>query len=315
MPAMSQWTASDVPDQSGRTAVITGANSGLGLETARVLASRGARVVMACRDPAKAASASARVAAAAGADASVEVAELDLADLSSVRRFAQAFGRTNERLDLLINNAGVMAIPERRTVDGFEMQLGTNHLGHFALTGLLLDRLLATPGSRVVNVASTAHRLGTMRFDDLHWRGGYRKWPAYGRSKLANLLFTRELARRLHDRAAATIAAAAHPGYAATNLQSVGARMEDSGWKERIFDIGNRLLAQSAEMGALPSLFAATAATVTNGAYYGPDGWLEQSGYPRQVTPSRRARRDEDARRLWEVSVEDTGVCFEALDG
>ncbi len=219
--ANPNWTAADIPDQKGRTILITGANSGLGLQTATALAGAGATVLMACRNAEKAAAARAQVeAAVAGAD--VEFVPLDLADLSSVEAAADAVAARPRPLDVLVNNAGVMAPPQRRTADGFELQLGTNHLGHFALTGRLIEKLLAADAPRIVNVSSTAHRIGRMDFDDLGWEQGYSRWPAYGRSKLANLLFTVELARRAEAAGTGLVAAAAHPGYAATNLQTAG---------------------------------------------------------------------------------------------
>jgi NAD(P)-dependent dehydrogenase (short-subunit alcohol dehydrogenase family) len=301
------WTANDLPDLAGRTAVVTGANSGIGLEAARELARKGARVVLACRDPGRASTALDEI-RRDQPGASVEVQPLDLANLASVNQFAKSCLAENESLDLLVNNAGVMAIPRRETADGFEMQLGTNHLGHFALTGLLLQRL--RPGSRVVNVSSTAHRMGRMRFDDLMGERRYGKWRAYAQSKLANLLFTYELQRRLEAQQAGPIAAACHPGYAATNLQFVAARMEDSSWKERVMRTGNRLMSQDASMGALPTLYAAGATQVRGGEYIGPDGFAENKGYPKLARSSRRSHDRAAARRLWEISEELTGVRY-----
>ena len=308
----AKWTAADVPDQSGRIAIVTGANSGLGSETALALAARGARVVLACRDASKAQAALETIRAASPA-ASVEVMALDLASLASIRAFAGAVSTRHERLDLLCNNAGVMAIPRRRTADGFEMQLGTNHLGHFALTGLLLPLLLATPKSRVVSVSSSAHRPGKIHWDDLQLERSYGKWRAYAQSKLANLLFAYELDRRLRKAAASVISVAAHPGYAATNLQAVGARMEGARVFEKIFEFGNQILAQSAAMGALPSLYAATAPGVRGGDYFGPDGFTEMWGHPRKVGSTARSQDLADAGRLWELSEKLTDVRFAAL--
>jgi NAD(P)-dependent dehydrogenase (short-subunit alcohol dehydrogenase family) len=301
------WTANDLPDLAGRTAVVTGANSGIGLEAARELARKGARVVLACRDPGRASTALDEI-RRDQPGASVEVQPLDLANLASVNQFAKSCLAENESLDLLVNNAGVMAIPRRETADGFEMQLGTNHLGHFALTGLLLQRL--RPSSRVVNVSSTAHRMGRMRFDDLMGERRYGKWRAYAQSKLANLLFTYELQRRLEAQQAGPIAAACHPGYAATNLQFVAARMEESSWKERVMRTGNRLMSQDASMGALPTLYAAGATQVRGGEYIGPDGFAENKGYPKLARSSRRSHDRAAARRLWEISEELTGVRY-----
>jgi NAD(P)-dependent dehydrogenase (short-subunit alcohol dehydrogenase family) len=305
------WTAADIPDQTGRTAVVTGANSGLGYHTALGLARHGAHVVLACRDAGRGADALSRLTAAAPA-ASVELGILDLADLASVRRFAETH-TANGGPDLLVNNAGVMALPLRRTVDGFEMQFGTNHLGHFALTGLLLPGLLARPGARVVTVSSGVHRVGRIDFDNLNAERSYRKWLAYGQSKLANLLFTLELQRRLDAAGVAVLAAAAHPGYAATNLQTTGVRMAGQRRLEPLVQLGNRLLAQPDAMGALPSLFAATDPTVRGGDYIGPDGLLEQRGHPKRVARSRRAQDADTARRLWDVSEGLTGVRYDAL--
>ena len=308
----ARWTTIDIPDQSGRVAIVTGANSGLGSETALALAAKGAHVVLACRDAAKAQSALQAIRAANPA-ASVEVMALDLASLASVRAFAEAFVAQHERLDLLCNNAGVMAIPQRRTEDAFEMQLGTNHLGHFALTGLLLTRLLETPRARVVVVSSSVHRAGRMHWDDLQLERSYRKWRAYAQSKLANLLFAFELDRRLRKASASVISVAAHPGYAATNLQYVGARMEGARFFERLLALGNRFLAQSAAMGALPTLYAATAPEVQGGDYFGPAGLGETWGHPRKVGSTARAENLADATRLWERSEALTGVRFTAL--
>ena len=304
-----RWTASDIPDQSGRVAIVTGANSGLGSETALALAAKGAHVVLACRDASRAQAALDAIRSAAP-QASVEVLPLDLASLASIRAFAEAFTARHTRLDLLCNNAGVMAIPRRNTADGFEMQLGTNHLGHFALTGLLLPRLLDTPRSRVVNVSSSAHRPGRIHFDDLQLERGYAKWRAYAQSKLANLLFTFELDRRLRKAGASVISVAAHPGYASTNLQTVGAKMEGSKLAERIFEFGNRLFAQSAAMGALPTLYGATAPGVQGGDYFGPDRFFESRGHPTKVGSSARSKDTADAARLWEISEQLTGVRF-----
>jgi NAD(P)-dependent dehydrogenase (short-subunit alcohol dehydrogenase family) len=306
------WTAADIPDQHGRVALVTGANSGLGFQTARALAGKGATVMLACRDQRKGADALARITAEHPA-AAIELLELDLADLASVRKAANDALARHPRLDLLINNAGVMAIPHRTTADGFEMQFGTNHLGHFALTGALIDRVLETPGSRVVSVSSTAHRSGRMHWDDLQWTGRYRKWLAYGQSKLSNLLFIRELQRRLTAKGASTIAVAAHPGYASTHLQAVGPEMSGSRIMSRIMPVANRVLSQTDEQGAWPQLYAATAPDVEGGEYFGPGGFMELQGHPSRAGRSKAARKDDDARRLWEVSEELTDVRFESL--
>ncbi len=303
------FDASEIPDQSGRTIVVTGGNSGLGYETVRALSARGAHVVMASRNLDKAHEAIARITREHPA-AKLEARALDLASLESIRIFADALAASHPRLDVLVNNAGVMALPYRTTADGFEMQIGTNHLGHFALTGLLIERLMETPGSRVVTVSSQAHRTGRIDFEDLHGEKSYQRWLAYGQSKLANLLFGFELERRLRAAGSHVLSVAAHPGYAATNLQSAGAKMENSSLKERFFELGNRLLAQSGEQGALPQLYAATMPDVTSGDYYGPDGFFEMWGEPKRVGTTSRAKDRELARRLWERSERETGVRY-----
>ncbi|MGV1049287.1 MAG: oxidoreductase [Solirubrobacterales bacterium] len=301
------WTAEQMPSQAGRTAVVTGANSGLGLAAARALAAAGAQVVLACRDTAKGEEA-ARSIRSRAAGAAVVVEPLDLASLDSVGDCAARLASGCESLDLLINNAGVMAPRRRRrTADGFELQLGTNHLGHFALTGLLLPRLRGRKGARVVTVSSAAHRFGRIRFDDLQSERRYGRWRAYGQSKLANLLFARELDRRLRAAGSTVASLAAHPGYAATNLQTAAPPALD----RAIFVLGNKLLAQSAEMGALPSLYAATRPNLDGGLYIGPDGFEEQRGHPRVVGSSRRGRGAAAATRLWGVSEELTGVSYD----
>jgi NAD(P)-dependent dehydrogenase (short-subunit alcohol dehydrogenase family) len=307
---MTHWTAADIPDLSGRTAVVTGANSGLGLVASIELARHGASLTMACRDPQRAARALQQVFdAAPGAD--VRLAPLDLADLGSVRAFADSWSSDHpEGLSLLINNAGVMAIPRGTTADGFERQLGTNHLGHFALTGLLLPALLRRPTSRVVTVSSNAHKMGRMNFEDLQSERSYRRWRAYGQSKLANLLFAAELQRRADEADAPLLSLAAHPGYAATNLTTAGPASGSSlaGAAMRVFD---RILGQSAEQGALPELYAATAPGVPGGVYVGPDGFGEQRGYPTVVQPTDAARDQAAAARLWEESERLTGVVYD----
>ncbi len=292
-----KWTAAEIPDQSGRTAVITGGNSGLGKEAARELAGAGANVVIAARNVEKGNAAAREI-----GGGNLRVEQLDLADLDGVRAFAE---RIDGPLDLLINNAGVMAPPRRLTKDGFESQIGTNHLGHFALTGLLLGKLLAAPEPRVVTVSSPAHRIGRINFDDLQYEHGYINWLAYGQSKLANLMFCFELARRAADTPLRSLAA--HPGYARTNLQFAGPH-----WYEQlIMRVTNPILGQSAAMGALPLLYAATVSDVPSGSFVGPDGFMEQRGHPHIVTAAGKAY-DEDAwRRLWDISEELTGVRYE----
>jgi NAD(P)-dependent dehydrogenase (short-subunit alcohol dehydrogenase family) len=306
------WTAADIPDLTGRTAVVTGANSGIGYHTALELARHGARVVLACRDAERGADTMRRVTAEAP-EAAVEIGALDLADLASVRGFAEAFAAGHPGLDLLVDNAGVMAVPRRLTADGFELQFGTNHLGHFALTGLLLPRLLARPGARVVVVSSTAHRVGRIDFADLNRERRYHPWQAYSQSKLANLLFVLELQRRAEAAGVDLLALGAHPGYAATNLQGVGPRMSGRRVYGLWVALGNRVIAQSAAMGALPTLYAATQPDVAGGSYVGPGGLFEQRGYPKLVSMSGAAGDADVARRLWEVSEELTGVRYEAL--
>jgi NAD(P)-dependent dehydrogenase (short-subunit alcohol dehydrogenase family) len=305
--ANAKWTAADIPDQRGRTAIVTGANSGLGLATARGLAGAGARVVMACRSLDKGERAAATVRSGIP-NAALEVAPLDLADLGSVREFAASVGGLHERVDLLINNAGIMAAPRRVTKDGFESQFGTNHLGHFALTGLVLPSLLNAPAPRVVTLSSGLHRSGTMNFDDLQGGRKYSRWGAYGQSKLANLMFCFELQRRAVEAGSALRSMAAHPGYASTNLQFAA---PDRFYERGFMWIGNRLFAQSAEMGALPTLYAATVSDLPGGTFVGPGGRGEQRGYPKVVTAARKAYDEADWRRLWEVSERLTGVHYE----
>ncbi|MGY2032210.1 SDR family NAD(P)-dependent oxidoreductase [Nocardia gipuzkoensis] len=299
---MTKWTTTDIPDQSGRTAVVTGANSGLGFETATALAAAGAHVVLAVRNLDKGKTAADRITAATP-DARVELQHLDLGSLDGVRTAAAEIKANHPRIDLLINNAGVMYPPKQTTTDGFELQFGTNHLGHFALTGLLLDTLLPVPGSRVVTVSSVGHRIrAAIHFDDLNFDHGYSRVAAYGQSKLANLLFTYELQRRLADAGQATIAVAAHPGGSNTELgRHLPAVIEVPAMK---------LLSQSAAMGALPTLRAATDPGVTGGQYYGPDGPGGLRGHPKPVSSSKQSHDPELARRLWQVSEDLTGVSY-----
>lgn len=297
---MTSWTAADAPDQTGRTALVTGANSGLGLQTTVALARKGARVLMACRDAGRAEAALQRVRAEVPA-AAVELVTLDLASLSSVEAAAAQVRERTAALDLLIDNAGVMATPRLTTADGFEMQLGTNHLGHFALTGRLLPLLLAAPAPRVVVVSSGAHRTGSMHFEDLQSERSYSRWGAYGQSKLANLLFARELGRRYPE----LLVAGAHPGYAATHLQNGHGSAVLAG----VMKVGNAVLAQSDVGGAMPSVYAATMPDVRTGDYWGP-GVLELRGSPKRVGRSRAASDDAAARRLWEESERLTGVIY-----
>jgi NAD(P)-dependent dehydrogenase (short-subunit alcohol dehydrogenase family) len=298
---MAKWTADQIPDQAGRTAVVTGANSGLGLITARELARARARVVIAARDERKAESARERIAAEVPG-AELEPRTLDLADLASVRAFAEAV----ERVDVLVNNAGVMMTPRRTTADGFELQLGTNHLGHFALTGLLLDRLKAARDARVVTITSIEHKAGRIDFDDLQSERGYQPRRAYRQSKHANAVFGLELDRRLRGGGLPVKSVLAHPGYSATNLQLSG----PTGLMKAFLRLSNKLVAQNVERGALPQLYAATMADVEGGDFIGPDGPFEARGRPTRVQPVERARDPGVGRRLWEVSEELTGVRY-----
>lgn len=311
----ASWSIDDVPDQVGKTIVITGANSGIGYEAALVLASKGADVVLACRSPERAELALSSLRSAYPA-AKAKVMRLDLASLASVRAFADAFRAEHGRLDALINNAGLMAIPQSKTADGFEMQLGTNHLGHFALTGLLFGRLVESAPARVVSVSSQAHRMGRIRFDDLMFARRYDRWAAYGQSKLANLLFTFELQRRVEKKwpgASPVIATSCHPGYSATELQGKGATMGGSRIEALVMRVGNGILAQTAAAGALPTLRAAVDPDVRGGEYFGPSGVMELAGPPRRVECAPAAKDPEVARKLWDKSVELTGVDFGGL--
>jgi NAD(P)-dependent dehydrogenase (short-subunit alcohol dehydrogenase family) len=298
------WEPDRIPDQTGRVAIVTGANSGLGLVAARELARKGALVVLACRNMDKGRAALTEVAAAATGPAP-ELEELDLASLSSVRSFVERFTTTHDGLDLLINNAGVMASPRRHTADGFELHLGTNHLGHFALTNLLLPLMEGRDDARVVTLSSNAHKtVRGIAFDNLNGDRHYFRWNAYGQSKLANLMFALELDRRLRARGSTVKSLAAHPGYAATNLQSAAAPLVD----RLVMKVANTVVAQNDEMGALPVLYAATEPGLEGGTYVGPDGIAEQRGRPKVVQPNRAARNEGNARRLWDVSEDLTGV-------
>jgi NAD(P)-dependent dehydrogenase (short-subunit alcohol dehydrogenase family) len=306
------WTAQDIPDLERRDAVVTGANSGLGFQIALELARHRARVVLAVRDTAKGDEAARRIREEVPG-AELETARLDLADLASVREFAAWYRGSRDTLDLLVNNAGVMALPRRETKDGFEMQFGTNHLGHFALTGLLLPALLGAEGpARVVTMSSGAHQMGRFDFDDLQRERRYQRWMAYGQSKLANLLFAFEMARRaaIAGRDDELTSVAAHPGYAATNLQSQGARMEGSKLKGALASLGNKLFAQSDAQGALPALYAATMPDVIGGEYFGPDGRSGSRGYPTRAGTAKKARDPELMTKLWEASERLTGVTY-----
>ena len=297
------WTADNIPNQTDRVAIVTGANSGIGFETAKALAAKGATLVAACRNLDKADAAADAIRQVA--DAKLDIIPLDLASLTSVRAFAERFNANYDRLDLLVNNAGVMVPPYTTTEDGFELQFGANHLGHFTLTGHLLARLLATPGSRVVTVSSSAHRIGELDFGNLQAERGYKPWRAYGRSKLANLLFTLELQNRLDAASADTVAVAAHPGGTKTNLQSHMSSL----WRPLL-----NLIMQEPAMGALPTLYAATAPDVRGNEYFGPDGFGEIRGHPRRVDSSEASQDVGAARLLWAESERLTGVRYEALE-
>lgn len=298
---MQNWTTDNIKDQKGRVAIVTGSSSGIGLETARELASKGATAIIAVRDLDKGGAAAENIRSGLP-EADLEVMELDLADLGSVERFAVRFLRGHERLDLLINNAGVMIPPYSKTADGFELQFGTNHLGHFALTSHLYPLLAATEASRIVNVSSSAHRYGELDFDDLDWEARkYAPWKAYGDSKIANLYFTYELQRRARKSGDGIRATAAHPGWTATDLQ------RHSG----LIGLLNHIFAQDTKMGALPTLRAALDNALAGGDYIGPGGFMEMRGYPVKVEPKELARDARIAKELWEVSEQLTGQRFE----
>lgn len=303
-----RWHTKDIPDQAGRTMIVTGANSGLGYESARVLAGKNAHVIMACRSIERGEEARARICAQFPA-ARLEVMALDLGSLQSAREFAAAFRERFDKLDVLFNNAGLMAPPKGKTVDGFETQFGVNHLGHFALTGHLLDVLLATPGSRVVSLSSTAAWIGRIRFDDLQWDRGYSRYGAYGQSKLANLLFARELQRRLTAANAQTIAVAAQPGFVITDLQNRAVRSSGMTLEGGVYGIAGPLMSQPVEWGVLPQLYAGLAENAEPGGFYSP-ARFHISGYPRPVRGPRTGLDWEVARRLWEESERLTGVKY-----
>jgi NAD(P)-dependent dehydrogenase (short-subunit alcohol dehydrogenase family) len=305
------WTTANVPDLAGKVIIVTGANSGLGFEAAKEFARKRAQTVLACRNMDRAQAAVSRIRAEIP-NAPVEILQLDLASLASVRRFADVFEAKYERLEVLVNNAGILMVPYSRTEDGFERHFGTNHLGHFALTGLLIDLLLGTAGSRVVNVSSVGHRFDRMDFDNLMYEDGndYSPMRAYGRSKLANLLFTYELQRRYEAIGANAVAVAAHPGSAHTNLSSY---LKDR-WFYKAFGFLEPVIIQSAAMGALPIIRAATDPNVKGGQYYGPGGFLEQRGYPVIVQSNDASHDEQAARRLWQVSEQLTSVYYTQLD-
>jgi NAD(P)-dependent dehydrogenase (short-subunit alcohol dehydrogenase family) len=301
---MSPWTADDVPNCEDETIVVTGANSGLGLEASRLFAREDATVVMACRNLQRGERASQEVRGDVQ-DADLDVRELDLADLESVRSFADALTDDYDAVDVLCNNAGVMAIPRSETEDGFETQFGVNHLGHFALTGLLFEALRAAPDPRIVTQSSGLHANGEMDFEDLHGEADYDPWDAYAQSKLANLLFAYELDRRYGDELTSV---SCHPGYAATNLQRRGPEQRGSKLRLAMMQVANKLIAQSAARGALPMVYAATAEGVEGGEYVGPGGFQNMRGYPEPQRSSRRSYDETSAQQLWEVSEDLTGV-------
>jgi NAD(P)-dependent dehydrogenase (short-subunit alcohol dehydrogenase family) len=306
------WSVTNIPELTGKNVIVTGANSGIGFEACRVFARKGARIVLACRNADKAQQAARRITAETP-NAVLEVASLDLASLASVREFAARVREQYQNIHLLVNNAGVMAIPRVLTADGFETQLGVNHFGHFALTGLLLDRLWATEGARVVTVSSFMHQLGKIAFDDLDGARRYQRSTAYCQSKLANVLFTFELAHRLEAKKAPVLSVACHPGYADTNLQMVGPEMAGSRLRLEIMKVSNRYLARPAQEGAWPTLYASTAADVKNGDFIGPTVFFQLFGPPGNVKANRRAYDRELMYRLWNVSIERTGVDYSAL--
>lgn len=292
----NNWTAENIPDQKGRIAIVTGSSSGIGYEAAKVLANKNAKVIIAVRNLTKGELAKSNI-LGQNKSVDVEVMKIDLSDLASVKSFAEEYKNKYKKLDLLINNAGVMIPPYSKTINGFELQMGTNHFGHFALTLQLLDTIQATPNSRIVNVASAAHKYGNINFDDLNWENRkYKSWRAYGDSKIANLYFTKELAARLNK----VIVTAAHPGWTATELQ------RHSG----LFGFLNQFFAMKQDQGALPTLRAATDENTNSGDYFGPDGWQEWKGYPVKVDTNKLAKDTSVAKKLWDVSEELTKVKF-----
>ncbi|NOK62429.1 MAG: SDR family NAD(P)-dependent oxidoreductase [Chloroflexi bacterium AL-W] len=312
MTTHHKWTVNDIPDQTGKIVLITGANSGLGYETALALAGKGAQVIMACRSLAKGNEARQHV-RAQFPDASVEVMQLDLGSLTSVRQFAKTFTDRYNRLDMLINNAGIMAPPRQETVDGFEAQFGINHLGHFALTGLLIETITQTPASRIVNISSSAQYMGKINFNDLQHTRSYSRYLVYSQSKLANVLFTFELQRRLEQAGFDTISVVTHPGFSSTHLQINTANATGSKLERFTYGVMMPSVAQSQAQGALPQLYAATVPGVKGGEHFGPDGFLQMRGYPTRHRAARAAYNEADAKKLWEVSERLTGVEYTIL--
>ncbi len=295
-----KWDSTDIIDQNGNIVIVTGGSSGIGLETARVLASKNATTIIAVRNLEKGEEVRDMI-LENFSKADIRIMQLDLANLSSILTFTEKFKTTFSRLDLLINNAGVMIPPYQKTADGFELQMGTNHLGHFALTGMLINLIKKTKKSRIVNVSSMAHKAGNINFNDLHWENRtYKKWRAYGDSKLANLYFTFSLQKRLEKENAPVIVAAAHPGYTATKLQRYMG----------IFSVFNHVLAQDIPMGALPTLYAATADDVKTGQFFGPSGFMEMKGHPKRVVSNTISRDMQTAEKLWKLSEKLTGVTY-----
>jgi len=294
-----KWDSENISDQKGKVIIVTGSSTGLGYETAKVLADKNATVIVAVRNEAKGNAAVEKI-KMENPSADIQVMLLDLADLGSVQTFAENFKRKFNKLDLLINNAGVMNPPYTKTKDGFELQFGTNHLGHFALTGLLIDLIKKTPSSRIVNVSSTAHKIGKLNFEDLNWETRpYKKMRSYGDSKLANLYFSKELQRRLNEESSGVIVASAHPGASSTPLT-----------RHSLFFRILSLIVQNSEMGALPTLYAAVGPDIQGNDYIGPGGFQETRGYPKKVEPAEHAKDDDVAAKLWDVSEKMTGVCY-----
>ena len=309
MSKTNRWTMADMPSQAGKIAVVTGGNSGLGYETVLALAGKGAQVVLACRNLDKGTQARAQVLTQVP-QATIEVMALDLSSLASIRVFAEAYRARYDKLDLLINNAGVMAPPRQETADGFELQFGTNHLGHFALTGLLLDLMARTPGSRIVNVTSSAQYMGKINFADLQSEQSYSRYGAYSQSKLANVMFTFELQRRLKAAGVDAISATAHPGISATNLQKNTVSISESGLEGVVYGLMMPLFAQSQAQGALPQLYAATMPEVKGGDHFAPNGFMEMRGYPKRKPAAKAAYNEVEAKRLWQVSESLTGIRY-----
>lgn len=310
--SVQEWIAENIPDMAGKLILVTGANSGIGFEAAKILADKNGEIILACRNQQKGEEALAKI-LESNPSAQVSFMPLDLADLSSVKRFADEFLSKYESLDVLVNNAGLMAPPYQKTKDGFEIQFGTNHLGHFALTGQLIGALLKSHGSRVVNVSSNAHKMGKIRFRDLNWEKKYSRWPAYGQSKIANLYFTYELDRRLKELGKSTSAVAVHPGFSNTNLAYAGYNSDGNKLRGIAIKAASALFSQDSVMGCLPTVYAAAALDVKGSEYYGPSGWMEMKGFPKKTHSNKLSRDGDIAKRLWDVSIELTGVDYSLL--